>query len=190
MKNKKKPFNLVWVYLCSCDCGLACCVKVCEKQIHHRVADYRFDINLASLLILGFVSSRLYCVPFLNLAEASWAPCKQCLNFSFGAGGLRTQGKCLTDGLGVDISKVLLLDSVTTIVLRNLSLGCTEVFVWLQLEQTWSVGGRVCRGSVCPGMVLNQGFLLKICGSCLLGASMGPNQRFMSPVAFSHFPKK
>lgn len=150
-EKQKRLFNLVSVYLCSCDCGLACCVKVCEKQIHHRVADYKFDINLASLLILGFVSSRLYCVSFLNLAEASWAPCKQRLNFSFGAGGLRTQGKCLRDGLGVAISKVLLLDSVTTIVLRNLSLGCTEVFVWLQLEQMWSVGGRVDEyvGGVC-----------------------------------------
>lgn len=56
------------------------------------------------------------------------------------------------------------------------------------VECRWT-SGWVCRGSVCPGMVLNQGFLLKICGSCLLGASMGPNQRFMSPVAFSHFPK-
>ena len=85
---------------------------------------------MASLLVLGFANSRLYCAPFLSLAKASYAPCKQWPNFSFGAGGLRpTHGKCLKGGLGVDIVKLLLLDSVTAVVLRNLSLGCTEVFV-------------------------------------------------------------
>lgn len=130
--------------------------------------------------MLGFASSTLYCPLFLNLAKIGHQV-SNAQSFSVCTGGLRNQGICLRSGLGVNIFKPLLRGSVSTIFLKNLNLGCTEIFVWLQLEGEEYLGCVLIRGWCCIKDFF-WGFM------AILFWGQASQTEIMSPAAFFSFP--
>lgn len=130
--------------------------------------------------MLGFASSTLYCPLFLNLAKIGHQV-SNAQSFSVCTGAPKEPGHMPQKWSGCEYLQASLKGLCVHNFLEKFELGLYWNFCVTSIR-----GGRILRVCAYQGMVLYQGFLLRIYGYSFLGASI--SNRDYEPCGFFPFP--